>query len=272
MTKLLLYIGQENYTGIFQDSSDNIKRKFMEADPEIEAIEVTAKQLLDNIKETDQKEFGWEKKTIVVFPGGQPTLWESQLENKIKMLREFVLRGGNMFLVCAGAYFAMKSTTFVFNAHSILNKDRDLSLFPGKGIGPINPKTLNITEPKALGSHIVVRDASTGEKANMYFKEGGYFELNTNAEEARNFKTLHTYMDGKIASGIIKLGAGRAIMCFFHPEYDFTPNFQHSDVSTKTFFEKLQSKLNKSFSYRNKFYQNCLELLIKRKIDDGNPA
>lgn len=270
MTKLLLYIGHENYTGIFQDSSNNIRRKFKEADPHIEDIEVTAKQLIENIREDEKKEIGWEKKTIVVFPGGTPTAWDGQLKvNKIKMLRDFVLRGGNMFLVCAGAYFSMEATTFVYNSEYRIDKKRELSLFPGKGIGPLDPKTLNISYPKSFGSHVVVKDEMTGETAKMYFKEGGYFEPSKDPLFLPDFKILHTYLDGKIASGMINLGEGRAIMSFFHAEYDDTPKLINFDPKTESFFSDLQAHLNESIEYRKKFYEKCLNLFIKRGVDEG---
>ncbi len=158
----------------------------------------------------------WEDKTIVLaMGGGVCTQWEENLgEIGMKKIREYV-RNGKFIGLCAGAYFASAKSFFQLTGQKPNEKQRSVSLFAGRAVGPILATENHLAPEAAKALEVSFRIADLFESGYMYYQGGCLFEV---APEDDKTTVLAHYSQKPVAIHT-KVGDGDAFLCGLHPEF-----------------------------------------------------
>lgn len=200
----------------------------------------------------------WLKDTkLLILPGGRDKPYTKVLNGKGNaIIKDFVLKGGSLLGICAGAYYLGKRVEFnPSNPNYAVNENRELGFYPstikGPALGDYNPS-----------SDLGVRAAETTREETkdtfkVYYNGGGYFvPLNTKINR-QNIKIVATYKKNqKPAILKLSLGEGKILLSGVHFEYN--PN----EFFPKTKKEKsVQEELLKDEEKRLDFLKEIINYL-----------
>lgn len=160
-----------------------------------------------------------------IQPGGEATAVAQALNSdQKKWLRDYVLKGGKYFGICAGAFFA----------GSVLDRE---GLVKGLGLLQYSIPEYFPQEPNV----IPIYWPNKGWRA-MYFEGGPFF-----APQALDMQSTAFYLDGKVAAVSGKVGKGQIELTATHPEaieeWLKLDNLTDSDGSDADIFVEILNRL-----------------------------
>lgn len=239
-----IYTGNSKHEGVDSSSVQNLKSALELNFNDISVLLVGAKSLDELLSLYEGASDTELNKIVVVFPGGKPTLWDSQLGETVSKVRSFICNGGRALMVCAGAYFSAESSSYKVSDSQTIDKQRELRLFPGDAYGPLLPDPGSVT----------VTCASSSDQVNLLSSGGGFFVPRSTAKEGEDYRVIARYNtdENPIAITSIKVGDGIAVLSFPHFEFNGFP-IRESDCSTdeKTLTMKaINRELNKTVAQK----------------------
>lgn len=159
------------------------------------------------------------KGQLLIFPGGRDLPYLEKISPRgITAIKDFVAYGGRYVGLCAGAYFGAARLEFDSNLPSEIRGERPLKLYSGTAIGPaFGAGTYDYSSRR--GAKAALIELKTGQQGRVYYNGGCYFS----EPGAPNERTLARYSEisgNPPAIVSARVGAGAAILCGLHPEFD----------------------------------------------------
>ncbi len=137
----------------------------------------------------------------LIIPGGADLPYCEKLNgegnNKIK---SFVSNGGLYIGICAGAYYASKNIDFRGDGYTI-KESRELDFFDGTAIGSIPSLTNDNYYSENSKSKSVIDIDFLGEKVQVFYHGGSYFEGNTASTLGHYENGLKAFIVGRYKKG-----------------------------------------------------------------------
>ena len=156
---------------------------------------------------------------IFVMPGGADLYYCEKLNGVGNAaIRDWVHGGGTYFGLCAGAYYACAAIEWGKGTAQEICGPRELSFYPGLATGPVYDYIEDADINKSWDG--VARIDAGGQRLAVYYAGGPTF---TGADDHPDVTVIARYADlpGTPAAVVeCRAGAGRALLCAPHPEYD----------------------------------------------------
>lgn len=172
---------------------------------------------------------------IFVMPGGADLYYCEKLDGAGNAaIKKWVNGGGTYFGLCAGAYYACRAIEWGKGTAQEICGPRELAFYPGLAAGPV----YDYIEDRAIGKSWdgVARLDAGGRQLAVYYAGGPVF---TGAEDHPDVTVLARYADlpdNPAAVVECRAGAGRALLCAPHPEYDVDSlgrsHYKHRNASS----------------------------------------
>lgn len=261
---LYVYSGTPQFEGVVESSARALEERLKKHPVIVKTSFITALQLGEILEQPAKIEKGWERRVIIAFPGGECSVWDQQLKGVVIKIRSFVERGGNVLMICAGAYFSVKRSLYT-STNNIFERSRELAFFPGQAIGPKKTEKKDY-DPDKKGVMCAVTNEISKKQGYGYLKGGGHFIPEEGALEGVHYEVIMRYSDETIAAVASKVGLGRAWMTFLHFEYEHMPDINKSSCMTpknKRYLQKINKKLLENQDFSDEFFNQCLKYLQK---------
>ena len=241
-TAISIYSGGPDYLGVSYDNVQGIKNVLLKHIPSSTVLEMNAEEMFNFCRKKEGQ------KKIIVLPGGVCSLWDRYFDpEKHSAIKEFIEGGSTALLICAGAYYASKKSSFTSGSTKI-KKERTLKLYKGKAKGPLYPES---NRSSITNSRVVdIIWESTKEKGCVFLNGGGYFK-----EPAKNdasIEVMARYTSGEVAILSQKIKEGLAILSFVHLEYETLPDE----------WQELNKEAAKAFDDSTPFREKCLSEIV----------
>lgn len=250
LTRGFLYQGTKTYDGVSCDSFEKLKKTIKDFSPLISLANVEGRAMLPET---------WDKRTLLVFPGGRCGDWDQQIsEGCINKIRDFVMRGGNVFAVCAGGYFCSQFVDYQTEGVKILKK-RPLAFFPGTAKGPIlESHTPNIQACRIRWE----ADQSEG----YVLMNGGCCFIPNPGMHQNEYVVLARYLDQppEQSIAVVKCKVGKGTVILSGPHFEFNG----SDLSVEDLSKMLPKESEKFSTLRrildehDLFRRSCLQQIF----------
>ena len=167
---------------------------------------------------------------LLIVPGGRDKPYAEMLKGKGNQnIKDFVINGGSLLGLCAGAYYFSQRVEFnTQDTRFSVNEDRELGFYPGKAIGPALGDYNPFTNIGLKAAEILIE--ASQKKTKLFYLGGGYFEKITPLPE--NIKILARYKKtGRAAIVKITKGKGLVLLSSLHPEYVTKKIISSDDIS-----------------------------------------
>ncbi len=162
---------------------------------------------------------------LLVIPGGRDVPYHACLQGPgNQRIIDYVASGGRYLGICAGGYYGSAYVEFEKGGELEVLAARELAFFPGKAIGPAYGLGQFAYESER-GAHSARLSWHEGA-SYVYFNGGCFFE---DPEAHPDVEVLARYEDlpGSLAAAVsCSVGAGRALLCGVHPEYEIKASFE----------------------------------------------
>jgi Uncharacterized conserved protein len=203
-----------------------------------------------------------ERHRLVVFPGGQCSKWDNDLDTRtLSIFRSHIETGGHAFMLCAGAYFAARKSVYNQKGSPPFERERLLKFFPGTVEGPLIP-------PPRVG-HGSVWDLVTnirwvdGSVGTVYIYGGGRLVPDPSMEE--ECEVLAEFcVDDSIAIAKCPVGKGTAILSSVHLEFDEIPSIITSKFADRSEAVAVGIALDESKAFRDACIQEIFDSSLPR--------
>jgi biotin--protein ligase len=149
-----------------------------------------------------------ENAALFVIPGGADLHYAKKLNGSgNEVIKKYIQNGGRFLGICAGSYYASSYVEF---------GRRELSIFPGKVIGPILAP-YDYKSNKGARAAKIKTNFSEIPQTTVFYNGGGYF---ADAEKYSKTEIIATYENNLPAIIIINYGNGKTLLSGVHLEYD----------------------------------------------------
>lgn len=196
---------------------------------------------VESIHAESVKEGNWrDNAALFVIPGGAAGPIAQKLNGQGNdQIRSFIYEGGRYLGICAGAYYASKTTLFDIGGPNQVYNEKELQLFLGEAIGPVI-KSFNYANYNGMGLVSMTFDYNNWDQfkgLHLVLNGGCYFQNASNKQVIARYETIHHENQLSMPShapGIIyqEFGKGHVILSGVHFEYDPT-DFLENYVSPK---------------------------------------
>lgn len=196
----------------------------------------------------------WNKKSILVLPGGTVSQWELDERSLSKWFKS---RKGRIFAVCAGSYQCSYYSEYRVDENRTIEKTRKLALFPGVCTGPAFSHELRVVKVRWLP------DQQEGYVAVI----GGGVFIPKSIKKKMEYRPLAVFVDKPQEQSLTVVqcarGNGIGVLTTAHWE------FNSEDIEAiklgfpdrRNEFEEMQRKLDLSADFRRTCMAKMLRLL-----------
>lgn len=193
---------------------------FNQVVPSFKVESIQAKQVIDGAWHEDG--------ALFVMPGGAAKQVGEKLNGPGNdQIRAFVEKGGSYLGICAGAYYASKTTLFDIDGPYEVHNEKELQLFKGQAIGPVL-KNFSYTDSRGAGIFSMAfahSDFQKFERLPLVLNGGCYFQgvpkecVVATYQESVDASNLNLPKDAP-ALICLSYGLGQALLSGVHFEYN----------------------------------------------------
>lgn len=246
-SKIRLFCGDQEHKGVSIESLRALEKSIQG---------VYSKSLLALCYDRQMIASEWGERDLLVFPGGKCSEWNALLsQNQQKNIFRWFNRGGRVLGICAGGYYCSNESEYQLNLMQKMSCIRQISLFPGKCIGPAYSSQIRIVK---------VRWEKNQKEGYVAIIGGGCFipaDKNIQGEYAVLARYIEEPAANEIAVVSCRKGTGRAVLSGPHWEFgqehleDLKSLFPIEEIN------QMQQQLAESAAFRRKCFKYMLEEL-----------
>lgn len=216
LSTIYLYRGDEDRKPVFLEEVDLFKEMINRLGITIPVVEVYDHEV------TPSK---WHETAIFMVPGARSSDLDDHLGSKCQEIQDFVLRGGNFWGWCGGAYWAARRTEYRLNSKTTLKKTRPLMLWKGKEVGPLLPcNPIDLSTIEYFHGTVPIRWKGGKEAQPVLLSGGGSF---IPADDEYPYEVLATYekVDKTFANAVVKTYPGKGICILTNPYFTYGADY-----------------------------------------------
>ncbi|PJB71020.1 MAG: biotin--protein ligase [Alphaproteobacteria bacterium CG_4_9_14_3_um_filter_47_13] len=208
-----------------------------------------------------------EKARLFVMPGGADLYYCEKLGGAgNKAIRTFVEKGGTYLGICAGAYYGCAAIAWAKDEKTPICGARELGFYKGMAIGPIYEFIEEGDFYKSWDAVVTVEGEEGGYPA--FYSGGPIFEGDKDAVILARYR----HLPGQPAAIVeCRSGAGKAILCSPHIEYDALSYrktiYKHGNASYKWQLDILE-KMKKADEKQEALWHLVLKKAMSDKKQD----
>lgn len=240
---IYIFCGGDNHAGVSIESMEALTHK-------IQDIAKTAH--ISSCHAQTLTPLQWNKRGILVLPGGQCADWDQVLNSEQKQaIMHWVKHGGKILGICAGAYYCSSQSLYQLSSTQKIERVRELQLFSGLCKGPAYGAEMQAVK---------VRWEKTGKIGHVLMIKGGKF-----ISKESNYEVLARYMDSPCQDepAVIRCQSG-SILSGPHWEFDSShlEPLKSYSYQFSSSIEQTQQQLDEGESFRRACLQEMMNDLI----------